>query len=513
MPAITVKSSIINEEATIARKNAYESHRTLGFQAQPINTYKDQLAILRNKSSQVLRALLTHKLDASTAHNAYHSVFVPRISYVFPFCGLSQAQLSSTQSGPLSYTLQAMGYPKTFPRDMVFLPKAYGGIGLNELFTEQGIANILFMIRHLRQDSELGKFLRITMRWAQITAGTGRLILHDTTTHLPHLTSKWIAQLRQFLSTVKGRLLLPHEPTPQTQREHDSFLMDIALASSLKPKQIIRINRVRIYLQVARLSDISTISGTHLSQPAREMTSPQDMPSRSTNLWPKQRKPGKQSWREWRTFLSQITTDDHKLRQQLGKWTTVDATRKWQARWDPEEHHLYVKHNNQWRLYFHPDSDSRRISIHNSAFDDTAHCPPHALPVMPSPRRQYDYSTPTGHTIPQEPLLAATWDQFRLQLAPWEADLLRFTAEVTETERLLRFLSIQDRTLYIVSDGGCKDDRGSFGWVIASETEVLWKGWGTARGHPMSSYRAEAYGRLAREGFGQRCGVSRKFGS
>jgi hypothetical protein len=52
-------------------------------------------------------------------------------------------------------------------------------------------------------------------------------------------------------------------------------------------------------------------------------------------------------------------------------------------------------------------------------------------------------------------------------------------------------------TLYIVSDGGNKDDYGSFGWVIGTKEEILVRGRGVARGYPMQSFRAEGYGRLS----------------
>jgi hypothetical protein len=40
-------------------------------------------------------------------------------------------------------------------------------------------------------------------------------------------------------------------------------------------------------------------------------------------------------------------------------------------------------------------------------------------------------------------------------------------------------------------------DHGSYGWVLASSDEILWEGWGEARGHPVQYFRAEGYGRMA----------------
>lgn len=51
--------------------------------------------------------------------------------------------------------------------------------------------------------------------------------------------------------------------------------------------------------------------------------------------------------------------------------------------------------------------------------------------------------------------------------------------------------------MWIVSDGSHKEEKGTYGWVIATDTNVVWQGNGRARGNPMNSHRAEAYGMLA----------------
>ena len=46
-------------------------------------------------------------------------------------------------------------------------------------------------------------------------------------------------------------------------------------------------------------------------------------------------------------------------------------------------------------------------------------------------------------------------------------------------------------------EGRTPRHKGSFGWVIATESKIVWTGGGIVRGHPIHSFRAEAYGRLA----------------
>jgi hypothetical protein len=50
-----------------------------------------------------------------------------------------------------------------------------------------------------------------------------------------------------------------------------------------------------------------------------------------------------------------------------------------------------------------------------------------------------------------------------------------------------------------VTDGGPKDSKENFGWVIATVAQILWKGKGKANGnqHQMESLRTESVGMLS----------------
>jgi hypothetical protein len=91
---------------------------------------------------------------------------------------------------------------------------------------------------------------------------------------------------------------------------------------------------------------------------------------------------------------------------------------------------------------------------------------------------------------------AIDWTSHINSLPPWQQDLLRDNYENEEaTLALWEELSDPKTCILIVSDGCHIDPHGSFGCVIATETETLWSGQEAARGRPMSSYRAEGYGK------------------
>jgi len=94
-------------------------------------------------------------------------------------------------------------------------------------------------------------------------------MLTDKTTKLPHLESRWVNILWQFLQTVEGTIEVDNEYIPPLQQQNDCYLMGLALASTptLPPPCDIHrtINYCRLYLNVVTFSDkINTADTPHI---------------------------------------------------------------------------------------------------------------------------------------------------------------------------------------------------------------------------------------------------------
>ena len=90
-----------------------------------------------------------------------------------------------------------------------------------------------------------------------------------------------------------------------------------------------------------------------------------------------------------------------------------------------------------------------------------------------------------------------TWNEYVVSLPSWEKDLIGINHEMENMTGLCSALINESTILFAVSDGGNVGPFGSFGWVVGTTDEIMWEGAGVARGSPMTSYRAEAYGYLA----------------
>ena len=119
----------------------------------------------------------------------------------------------------------------------------------------------------LRADGVPRKLALVTLAWAQLLAGTQQPVLSKVTNTLPHITPiKWIPSIREFLLSISGRMEVENLPATPLKREHDQFLMDIAIdlySESYDPQLL---NACRLHLQVTLLSDIITADGKFIQR-------------------------------------------------------------------------------------------------------------------------------------------------------------------------------------------------------------------------------------------------------
>jgi hypothetical protein len=127
----------------------------------------------------------------------------------------------------------------------------------------QGYGQIEIFLKSWRaKQTHQGKMLRIALQWAQVCAGTSKSILEDTKTKLPHVESEWLLSLWTYLDSIKSTIQVDQPGIPMPMREHDQYIMDIALQmNKFKPHQIRKINYCRMYMKVTTVLEITNAKG------------------------------------------------------------------------------------------------------------------------------------------------------------------------------------------------------------------------------------------------------------
>ena len=150
------------------------------------------------------------------------------------------------------------------------------------------------------------KLALIILAWAQLLAGTQKPVLSDATIALPHSAPmKWIPSIREFLHSIGDRMEVENLPVTPLQREHDWFLMDIALDLYSTPSDLLHLNAWRLYLQVTLLSDITTADGKFIQ--SEVMQSHRPLSNSATELFPYQYSPNTAGWILCYAFLTHLT--------------------------------------------------------------------------------------------------------------------------------------------------------------------------------------------------------------
>jgi hypothetical protein len=228
-----------------------------------LDTTKNPLATkpdtsVNRKEQRRLIFVQCSALNRKEALTYYFAIYLPNIGYPLPNCHFSLKQFHTVQAKGMRAIFPKCGFNHNNKSLILYGPSRLGG--------EQGIGQIQTFLRRWRCSKQPGQLLHIAVAWVQYATSNGVSFLTDVSTALPHMESKWLKSLRQFLYTINGTIEVDCNIIQPLQRIHDCYLMDSVLAhDQFTPKQVCLVHYCRVYLQVLTLSDITLANGTHLN--------------------------------------------------------------------------------------------------------------------------------------------------------------------------------------------------------------------------------------------------------
>jgi hypothetical protein len=80
----------------------------------------------------------------------------------------------------LSEEETSCGVSKSSPRAVIIGPLCFGGMGINDLYTDSSCINIECILNNFKTESEMSQVMEIVLNWLQINAGTITPILEST---------------------------------------------------------------------------------------------------------------------------------------------------------------------------------------------------------------------------------------------------------------------------------------------------------------------------------------------
>jgi hypothetical protein len=431
----------------------------------------------------------------------YQSVFLTKFSYVLPQCYFTSNQLKKIESKAQQAFTAKSGYNRKMSLAIRYGPISLGGAGFVQLSTIQGEGQLTNFLKHWRSDTYVSSLLRCSLAWAQMNSGISVPLLMVPSISIPHLESIFLKSTRDFLSQIDGQIEVDDPFIPPAQREHDEYLMDIALASPEFTSSDLRVlNYCRLYLQAVTMADIATAHGDALDS-ALVLGGSSPTSSSSNYCHTNQELPTPPSWKIWLRLCNLI---EAKLSHQpLGQWLlpAPQLRRDWPYYYDHSSSALYVRSATQFEQFHSTDG----VSFSDGTLCDwivTATSVPVGVSLLDD---WSEYSLllpiPWAHVLPT-PSIPASFPDYLHEL-PLAGDRLLFeslelrvpldeliaTLDATATSRN------PSTRCHGVSDGTEDNSCMSFAWVLAGpDGRRLAQCASPAFGSQASSYRAEGYG-------------------
>ena len=504
LPPIEVVDPTTHQAHVMEYLHPYAAHKTLGHYKEPAGIQVEQIAKLKEKSDRITEFLWKMPLQRNEAWTYYTACYLPSVCYPLTASYLTSKQLHKVQTRAMSIIIPRCGYNRHTYRSIIYGPHHIGGAGFRHLYTEQGLLQVAYLLRHIRTPSQIGTLLRCTLSWLQLSLGVSFPVMAQPAVPLPHMEAKWISSMRTFLAEQTLSIQLATDSVPAPQREHDSYIMDWILSCNhYTPAEIRRLNYCRLYLNVVTVSDLATPDGLHIDLCFRDGTS-SPKSSQSTILGIHQANPTAKEWRMWRR-ANLLWSDIHgTLRQPLGQWLKPASTHR--------RHHFAYQHGPL--IWIRTSTDPQeyqeyRVRPQPECLQDCQRTilirqlPEVSHPVEVSHNQEGDgwYLSHSGHPIiplSAPPLgMPATFVEFIYTLDEWERDLLQWVDLRMDAFEFCVELQPQFKA---GSDGSVRphNQHSSFGWSIRNEGGITGaQGMGPAPGSKPNSYRAEAYGMLS----------------
>ncbi len=167
----------------------------------------DHLKVITERSNSMAIKVALAPLTRHQARIAFSSIYTPMVTYGLTACSFQKKEMRTMQSMAVEKCLLAMGYGHSFPRDVVHGPGEFGGLNLNDTYTEQCMLKIQSMIEHLRAQSPMGEIMSTNLNWLQLHSGLSQPIL-ESTDNIIYLFENWFLHLRSSVISIQGTLLI-----------------------------------------------------------------------------------------------------------------------------------------------------------------------------------------------------------------------------------------------------------------------------------------------------------------
>ena len=365
---------------------ATTARRTLGVWQAPDGNETEQTKRMKEKATKWAISMRKGFLSREDITFGVKTSLYPSITFGMMATALTKTQCEDVFKPVREHALTAMGYNRHIPAVVVHGPVKYGGMGIKDLYTIQGVEHIKILIDEVSGNSPTSGLLQILHHEHVLEIGREGFLYDMDYSQVGHLmTDSWIKHTLEFVWESKIRIRGQQENLHKW-REQDTMIMDdfARIVGNRVTKEDMRAaNRCRQYLQVVTKSDIANGNGTKILLPAWQVRKEWVSYSSRAYKWPQQERPEIQDIRVWQRLLHAAYGVD----QRYPGWArtvgiTTDTARDHITWWyDRRDEHMYQHIDGEWIRW---TREIRRVRSAGFvlAQRNVGHPPSHAHPAV-----------------------------------------------------------------------------------------------------------------------------------
>ena len=221
-----------DEVCILEQVESYDGKETLGVILAGDGNNRAMIQKMRQKAEEWRKLIRSGHLEPSTAWHGMNSTILRTLYYPLPALTLTKEECRHIMAPVLQAGLNAAHMSKNLPRDLVYGHIEEGGLGVKDIYHEQGVSHLYYLTKHLEHDGITGKLLRCTLEAAMVELGSQRQLFSlDYNRYSPILTDCWIKCAWKYVFE-NGINFQQHVATPpKALRECDIAIMDAIIQS------------------------------------------------------------------------------------------------------------------------------------------------------------------------------------------------------------------------------------------------------------------------------------------
>jgi hypothetical protein len=450
---------------TLTRLHALDSERTLGSRICPKGSMNKEKAHLRECTDTWADQIRTGKLPRRLTWHALLSTIMRTLSYPLPITTFTRKECDMIMAPVLRVALSHSGVCNNIPRAIVYAPLKYQGLGIPDIFIEQGLTKLMRLIKFGRKLQHLtSSLIRHNCEAMKMELGlNGYLFQHDPIIWDSVVSATWPKWTWKF--AAQHRLALRDDlPDFQLKRENDAVLMREFHHMGFQGQDLYKLNICRLHLKVITVLDITDGTGERVTDAAWKGLYDTDI--NEHHKWPIQPRPPTAFWAIWQRAITSLCGRNRQLLQPLGRWTADGSlTAVW---WFCSRTESIFKRTSTETVTF-PLRSARHTR--NSLLRFKAH--PTIPGVIPTTARPCCIATQGNDILLQgfadfipATLLQSIPGSFTNYLASLESKAWIFSDIMIQGSLTMVADAIRNGTCSCVTDGSYKDSHGTAAWKI-----------------------------------------------